>query len=148
MPVEDFDHLGEVGEVAGQAVDLVDDDYIDLSTGDVGEELLQTGALHAAAGIAAVVVARRHRGPALTRLAHDVGLAGFALRVQAIEALIQTFFRRLPGVDRAAQPRHGRCDLVIPGHTARLFFSSLRPKKRGSDQRAPVIARATSDRLA
>ena len=37
MRVEDVDDLGEVGERAGQPVDLVDDDDLDLACLDVGE---------------------------------------------------------------------------------------------------------------
>ncbi len=37
MPLEDLDDLGEIGERAGQPVDLVDDDVIDSPGLDVLE---------------------------------------------------------------------------------------------------------------
>jgi hypothetical protein len=40
VPVEGLDDLGEVGERAGQAIDLVDHDDIDLSGLDVGQQQL------------------------------------------------------------------------------------------------------------
>jgi hypothetical protein len=39
---------------------------------------------------------------ALIRLAPDEGFAGFALGLQRIEILLQSFVRRFAGVDRAA----------------------------------------------
>ena len=57
--LEPFDELGEVGERAGQAVDLVDHDHVDATGIDVGEQALQRRALQRAAGNAAIVVARR-----------------------------------------------------------------------------------------
>ena len=39
--VEQLDELGEVGQRAGQAIDLVDDDDIDLSGANVGQQPLQ-----------------------------------------------------------------------------------------------------------
>src|SRR5262249_31398825 len=51
----------------------------DLAGGDVGHEALQGGAVHVAAGEAAVVVALRQAGPALVLLAGDKGLAGLTL---------------------------------------------------------------------
>jgi hypothetical protein len=41
LGIEDLDDLGEIGERAGQPVDLVDGHDIDLALADVGEELLQ-----------------------------------------------------------------------------------------------------------
>jgi hypothetical protein len=52
--------------------------------------------------------------------------------VQRVELLLQPFFGGFAGVDGAAPYR-------------RLRRHALRPKKRGPDQRAPVIRRATSD---
>src|SRR3954470_391241 len=94
--------------------------------------MLQGRALQRAAGQPAVIVGGLDQPPALAALAADERLAGFALRMQRVEILLQPFFRRFAGVDGAA-PYHS-----FAGHV----FS---PKKRGPDQRAPVIRRATSD---
>jgi hypothetical protein len=47
--VEEFDQLGEVGERAGQPVDLVDDDHVDPASADVIKELLERWPVHRAA---------------------------------------------------------------------------------------------------
>src|SRR5262249_11310323 len=52
MAVEQLDELGKVGQRAGQAVDLVDDDDIDLASFHVGQEPLQGWTLGRAAGSA------------------------------------------------------------------------------------------------
>ena len=100
--VEDRDDAGEVGQRAGQPVDLVDDHDIDAAGRDVGEQLAQAGAVHRAAGEAAVVVAAGQGGPALVLLAQDVGRAGLALRVERVERLLQPLLGALAGIDRAA----------------------------------------------
>ena len=41
MGVEHLDDLGEVIERPGQAVDLVDNDQVDLAVVDIGEQRLQ-----------------------------------------------------------------------------------------------------------
>jgi hypothetical protein len=71
VAVEHLDDLGEVGERAGQAVDLVDDDDVDAPGFDIGSSRLQRRALHRAAGEAAIVIEGR-AGPASSprRLAH------------------------------------------------------------------------------
>ncbi len=46
MLVEEFDQLGEVGERAGQPVDLVDDDDLDPSGPNGIQQLLESGPLH------------------------------------------------------------------------------------------------------
>jgi hypothetical protein len=65
MAVEQFDELGEVGERAGQAVDLVNDNDINLSSFDVGQEPSQGRVVCRASGIAPVIVAGR-------RTCHDL----------------------------------------------------------------------------
>ena len=70
-----LDQLGEVGERAGQPIDLIDDDHVDPSRLHIGEQLLKRRPIHRPAGIAAVVVAIPDQSPALMRLALDVGLA-------------------------------------------------------------------------
>jgi hypothetical protein len=49
MRVQDLDDLGEVGERAGEAVDLVDDDQVHLAGPDIGQKLLEGGTLEGAA---------------------------------------------------------------------------------------------------
>ena len=46
MRVEDFDDLGKVGERAGQPVDLVDDDGVDLPRRDIGQQPLERRPIH------------------------------------------------------------------------------------------------------
>ena len=74
VPVEQLDQFGEVGERAGQPIDLIDDDYVDPSGLKVGQKLLQRWPVHRPAGIAAVVVMIPDQSPALMRLALDVRL--------------------------------------------------------------------------
>jgi hypothetical protein len=47
--IEQFDHLGEVGQRAGQAIHLVDDYDIDEAFTDISEQALERWPLHAAA---------------------------------------------------------------------------------------------------
>ena len=108
LRVEHLDDLGEVGERAGQPVDLVDDHDVDLAGRDVGEQPLQRRPLHVAAGEAAVVVALRRGLPALVLLAADVGLAGLPLGVEGVELLLEPLLGRLAGVDRAADAAAAR----------------------------------------
>ena len=58
MGIEQLDQLGEVGQRAGQAIDLVDHDDIDPAGSNVGEQPLQGRAVDRAAGEAAIVIAR------------------------------------------------------------------------------------------
>ena len=57
MGVEQLDQLGEIGERAGQPVDLVDDDDVDPALPDVVQQGLQGGTVERAAREAAIVVA-------------------------------------------------------------------------------------------
>ncbi len=102
MRVERLHQLGEIGERAGQPVDLVDDDDVDPALADAIEEVLQRRPLHGAAGIAAVVEALANEPPALVRLALDIGLGGFSLRVEGIEVLFKARVGGDAGVDGAA----------------------------------------------
>jgi hypothetical protein len=58
--VEQVDQTGEVHQRAGEPIDLVDDDAIDLAGLDIVEQAPQARALQAAAGKAAVIVAVPH----------------------------------------------------------------------------------------
>src|SRR5207249_7807470 len=69
--------------------------------------------LHVTAREPAIIVAGFGQYPALVPLAADIGLAGFALRLQRVELLLKPFLGGFAGVDRAAlavrvSPRH-RC---------------------------------------
>ena len=62
MGVECLDQLGEVGERAGQPIDLIDDDHVDPSRLHIGKQALQSRPNHRAAGEAAVVVTIADQG--------------------------------------------------------------------------------------
>src|ERR1051325_2675768 len=81
--------------------------------------------------------------PAFMGLALDVGLASLALGVERVERLVEPFLGGLAGIDCAAQEAGRRHRLECGSPSLRL-----RAKNRGPDQRVPVMARATSDRLA
>ena len=141
MPLEDVDQLREIGQRAGQPVDLVDDDAVDPAGLDVGEQALQRRALQRGAADT-----RRRRSGLDERasplaLALDVGLAGRALGVEGVELLLQALLAGFPGVDRAA-------DLGLDLGPAHPPLPVLRrPKNSGPDHWVPVIARATAERL-
>jgi hypothetical protein len=63
MLIKEFDELGEVGERAGQAIDLVDHDDVDPPLSDVGQESLQGRAVQGATREAAIVIALGTRAP-------------------------------------------------------------------------------------
>ena len=63
--VKGLDQFGEVGERAGEAVDLVDHDHVDLAGLDIGQQLLQGRAVEVAAGIGGVVIVLGKGLPAL-----------------------------------------------------------------------------------
>ena len=102
MLLEGLHHAGEVEQRAAQAIDLIDDDAIDLAGFDVGHQTLESGPVHVAAGEAAVVVAVGQAGPAFAGLAADEGLGRLALGVEAVELLLQTLLRALARVNGAA----------------------------------------------
>src|SRR5205823_7698262 len=91
--------------------DLVDDHDVDPSSPNIGEQVLRRGSLEIAAREPAIVIAVSRQMPTLVLLAANVGLAGFALRRQRVELLLEPFLRRFAGVDRATfaagvTPRH------------------------------------------
>ena len=141
MLVEQFNQFGKIRQRAGQAVDLVDDNHIDLAGPHVVQQPLQGWPISVAAGVAAVVIFSAQQGPGGMRLAADIGLRGIILGVEGIKVLLQPLVSRDAGIDRAANGRSGRhaedrCDGL-----------SRRPKNRGPFQRVPVIANATLERL-
>jgi hypothetical protein len=102
MFVEHFDQLCEVGEGAGETVDLVDNDNVELASSDLVQQILQGRAIQRSAGQAAVVEPVPNQYPAFVRLALDIGLTGLPLGVQRVEGQIQIVLGRLARVDRAA----------------------------------------------
>ena len=165
LRVEELDQFGEVGERTGQAVDLVDDDDVELIQPNGVEKPLQSRTLETAAGEAAIVVVIANQRPALARLALDIGFAGFPLSVERVEVLFEPVIGRDARVDRAAADlvglasalRSGRARLMARSPSQRDRQRSVAeldsaclariPKKRGPFQRVPVIAWATFDKL-
>jgi hypothetical protein len=82
VALEHVDQLGEVGERAAQAIDLVDHDDIDQAGLDVAQQPLQRRPLEGAARDPAVVIVIGQRNPALALLACDVGEPCLALGVE------------------------------------------------------------------
>ena len=105
MGVEQFDQLGEVGERAGQPVDLVDNDDVNPSSANIVQQPLERWPLQRAAGVAAVVVVGPDQLPALVGLALDVGFRCLPLIVERVELLLQAMLGRDAGVHGAAQRR-------------------------------------------
>ena len=79
MTLELLDQFVKIQERAGQPVDLVDDDDVDLAAFDVGQEALEGRAVEGTAGHAAVVIAVVNQNPTFPALACDIRLAGLAL---------------------------------------------------------------------
>src|ERR1700730_9260792 len=109
--VEDLDQPPKICQRAGEPVDLVDDDDVDPSGLDVGEQASQRRPLHIATRERAIVVTGSGQYPTLVALATDVRLAGFALRLERVEFLVEPFLGGFAGVDGAAlaawvTPRH------------------------------------------
>ena len=132
--IQDLDDLGKIGDRAGQPVDLVDDQGVDPSRGDIVEQLLQRRPIDRRAGEPDVIIHRAPAHPTFGPLAVDEGLANFALCLQRIEFRVEPLLGGFAGVDRAADglPLN---DLGDQNARARL----LTPKSRGPDQCAPVI---------
>jgi hypothetical protein len=55
VAVEQLDDLGEIHQRPGRPVDLVDDDGVDPMLRDVGEQVLQGGAVQGSAGEPAII---------------------------------------------------------------------------------------------
>jgi len=91
VAVEDLDHFREVCERTGQAVDLIDQDHIDELVTNVGQQALQCQAFHAAAREPAVVISSLYQAPTFTGLALDERFARVSLRMERVEALLQSF---------------------------------------------------------
>lgn len=107
--VEHLDDLGKVGKAAGQPVDLVEEDDVDLASFDIGEQPLKAGPLQIATREAAIIVAILHQHPAFVPLAERIGCAGLVLGVETVEFLLETVLGGLAGVYRAAQQLLSHC---------------------------------------
>src|SRR5260370_38668998 len=95
MAVEDLDHFREVGEGTGQAVDFIDYDYVDELLTNVGQQPLQSGTLHGAAGEPTIIIGGPDGPPAFAGFTLDERLGRIALRLGRIEGLPQSFPGRL-----------------------------------------------------
>src|SRR3546814_20510431 len=81
----------------------------DLQPGlDVFKQGFQPRPFERSAGIPAVVVTFAHANPALSALAGDIGLAGLALGIEAVELHVQPFFAGFSGLDGAQHAQTGR----------------------------------------
>jgi hypothetical protein len=71
-------------------------------SGTTGRQPLQRRALQRAAAVPTIVVAVVKREPSFMALAVDVGRAGLALGVEAVEGQLKALLARLTAVDCAA----------------------------------------------
>src|SRR5690606_9953000 len=104
------------------------------------QQPLQCRPLQRAAGMAAIVIALTDSSKTFRALTGDIGLAGFALRIERVELHVEPFLARLSGVDRAAQTALGLCSV----HRS-ILRASPSPKKRYPFQLLPEIALAAAD---
>ena len=128
--VEHLDQPGKIHQRAGQPVDLVDHDDIDLAGLDVGQQPLERGALQGATGEAAIVIAVGDEDPSLGALAGDIGLAGLPLGIEGVELHLETLLARLAGIDRASEflaRRRGRGRVILHAVTAAVLQPEEHP---------------------
>ena len=81
MGIEQFDQLGEIGQGARQAIDLVDDNDIDPVGSNVIEKLLQSRAVGGTARETAIIISSTNQYPAGMGLAADIGLCRIILGI-------------------------------------------------------------------
>jgi hypothetical protein len=103
MQVKQFDEFGKIGKRAGQPVDFVDDNNIDLADSDFYKQLLQGRALERRPGKRPIVKPAVNEPPAFMRLALYIGFASLPLRMERVELKIKIMLGRLSRVDRAAK---------------------------------------------
>ena len=103
MLVEDLGQFGEVGERAGQAIDLVDDDDVELASPHQVHQLLKAWTVHVAAGEATVVEAIGEQLPAFMGLRANIGLACLALGLERVKILFEAVLGGFAGVDGTAE---------------------------------------------
>jgi hypothetical protein len=97
MGIEQFDQLGEIGQGAGQAIDLVDDNDIDPIGADVIEEPLQSRTVSGSARETTVVISSTNQCPTGMSLAADIRLRRIILGIERVEVLIEARLSRDPG---------------------------------------------------
>ncbi len=91
--------LAKSSKRAGQAVDLPDDDDIDLASAAISvSRRWSAGRSQRATGDAAIVIAVLQQRPAFAGLARHIGRAGTVLRIERVEVLLQSFLARLARV--------------------------------------------------
>src|SRR5450755_4699982 len=125
--VESFNDLGKIGQAPRQAIDLVDNDGIDLSIFNVIQQTSKRWSVHASARISTVVVESREGCPSFLPWAGDEGLAGFSLGVERIEGHFQSFLGRLARVNGASH-----CPPRIGAHLASGGFGLLLDRRRAA----------------
>ena len=81
MGIEQFDQFGKIGQGAGQAIDLVDDNDVDAVGANVGQELLQGRTVSGSARKAAIIIAGPNQGPTGMGLTADIGLRRIILDI-------------------------------------------------------------------
>src|SRR5271154_3307139 len=84
-----------------QAVDLVDDNNVELSRADIVKQSLQVGTVGGPTGVSAIIISRSNQGPAGMGLTFDISRGRFVLGIQRIELLVESVFGGDAGVDRA-----------------------------------------------
>jgi hypothetical protein len=89
MLVKQFDEFGKIGQRAGQPVDLIDNNNVDLAGSDFREQFLQSRALERRPGKRPVVKPMMDQAPAFMGLALYIGLASFSLCVERVELKIK-----------------------------------------------------------
>src|SRR6266481_1659753 len=129
-----------------QAIDLIDNDDVDLPGADVLQQSLQIGTVGRPTGVSPIVIAGPDQGPAGMGLAFDIGGGSIVLRIQRVELLVEPVLGGDPCIDRAADRSDGRS---LHDRASIVDRSSLsrRPKKRGPFHLVPVMAKATLERL-
>ena len=147
MLVEQLHQLGEIGQRAGQAVDLVDDDDVDLAVADIVQQPLQRRPVQGGAGQAAIVIPGPDQPPALVGLTLDIGLAGLPLGIEGVEFQVEIMLGGFARVDGAAEKLSWRVRHHRPASPRSAFRFIRRPKKRRPFHDVPVMARATAERL-
>jgi len=85
-----------------------------------------------------VVVVIGESNPAFVALALDIRLGAFALRIERIELLIESFFGRLARVDRAPIADVRDLRVTAPATSSRWPFALPTKNRRFDDIRLPV----------
>ena len=100
MCIEQFDQFGKVGQRSRQAIDLVDDNYVNLPGADIVEQSLQVRAIGRPTRVSAVIIARPDRSPAGMGLTFYISRGRLVLGIKRVEILVESLLGGNPGVDR------------------------------------------------